>query len=41
LPKIRLLRLIGYELYRFGGAEFRDANLVDDRYSLALRPNRW
>jgi hypothetical protein len=28
----RLLRLLGYELYRFGGAEFRDASLVNGRY---------
>ena len=30
----RRLRLAGYELYRFGGREFKDANLVDGTYSI-------
>lgn len=28
----RRLRLAGYELYRFGGAEFKDATLTDGKY---------
>jgi len=28
----RRLRLAGYELYRFGGAEFKDVTLLDGRY---------
>lgn len=30
----RRLRLTGYELYRFGGTEFKDAALTDGKYSI-------
>jgi very-short-patch-repair endonuclease len=33
----RRLRLQGYELYRFGGAEFPDADLNNGRYTIGLQ----
>jgi hypothetical protein len=30
----RRLRLAGYELYRFGGAEFSDVTVMDGRYTI-------
>ena len=30
----RRLRLAGYELYRFGGAEFLDTEIVDGKYKI-------